>query len=495
MKYKNTDNSMIDNILKHSQKAFIQYKKIPGRIRAIFLRAIADEIEAVKDELISSAMRETNLPEMRLSGETKRTTDQIRMFAALLDEGSWVEARIDTALPERKPVPKTDLRKMVIPIGPVAVFGAANFPIAFSAAGGDTISALAAGCSVIVKAHPAHPETSTLAANAVTRAAEKTGMPERVYQHISLQGKEGIDAGQGLITHPLLKGAGFTGSLAGGRALFDLANSRPEPIPFFAEMSSINPVILLPETLSRDAQKSAAKLAGSISLGAGQFCTNPGLIIAVEGEPLERFIKSLDTEIQKILPQKMLNQGIAENYYRKLSHALMQKGVKTECWAHSDASSDRGKPLVASANAETFISNSELAHEVFGPFSLIIRCRDMEELYSVSESFEGQLTITLTGSEEELLRNKKLVDIIAEKAGRLIVNDVPTGVEVCHSMQHGGPYPASTDSRFTSVGTDAIKRFSRPAAFQNFPDTLLPDELKESNPLSIWRLVNGEWKK
>jgi len=488
-------NSEIDDILNISHKAFFKYKKISGKKRGVFLRAIAAELEAVKNELIQSAMRESNLPEGRLSGEIKRTTDQIRMFAGLIEEGSWVEARIDTAIHDRKPVPKTDIRKMLIPLGPIAVFGAANFPIAFSAAGGDTISALAAGCPVIVKAHPAHPETSALAAEAIKRAAVTCGMPEGVYQHIDFEGQESIKAGQALITHPLLKGAGFTGSLAGGRALFDLANSRPDPIPFFAEMSSINPVILLPETLSRDAEKSAQELASSISLGAGQFCTNPGLIIAVEGEQLERFIKCLDTEIQKSIPQKMLNQGIADNYYRKLSHALMQKGVKTECRAHADESEDRGKPLVASAHAETFISNIELAHEVFGPYSLIIRCRDIDELYSVAVSLQGQLTITLTGDEEELIRNKKLVDIIAEKAGRLIVNGVPTGVEVCPSMQHGGPYPASTDSRFTAVGTDAIKRFSRPAAFQNFPDPLLPDELKENNPLSIWRLVNGEWKK
>ena len=497
----------VDNIMQKAVSAFNVYKKVPGSRRAEFLRMIADEIDALGDKLIAAVMRESSLPEGRLKGERLRTTNQIKMFADLIEEGSWVEARIDTALPERKPVPKVDLRKMLVPIGPVVVFGAANFPIAFSAAGGDTISALAAGCTVVVKAHPAHPETSALAAGAIIRAAEKAGMPDGVYQHLAVPaggagGAEGdraanIEAGVALVQHPLTRAAGFTGSLAGGRALYDLACRRPEPIPFFAEMSSINPVVLLPQTLAQDAEVSAAALAASVTLSAGQFCTNPGLIIAVDDDALERFIIALSKEIEKTEPEAMLNRGIAANYHGRLEESLRQKGVVIECAASEGrhAADSLGRPVIASASARAYIENPLLGEEVFGPYSLIIKCADIEELYSVVSAVRGQLTFTLTGSSAELLLHKALLDIIIEKAGRLIINGVPTGVEVCPSMNHGGPYPASTDSRFTAVGTDAVKRFSRHAAFQGFPDELLPDELKKSNPVGIIRMINGEWKR
>jgi 2,5-dioxopentanoate dehydrogenase len=490
MNYTDTTGAEVNEALNESHIAFLSYKNFSGKKKATFLRAIADEIEALGNELVQTAMKETNLLEARIINERGRTTSHCRMFADLLEEGSWIDARVDTALPDRMPAPKPDIRKMLIPIGPVVVFGAANFPLAYSTAGGDTAAALAAGCTVIVKAHPAHPETSTLVAEAIRKAMEKTGMPKGVFQHVY---GAGFEAGQALVKHPLTKAVGFTGSLAGGKALFDIANQRPEPIPVFAEMSSINPVILLPDTLAREAEATASKLAGSITLGVGQFCTNPGLIIAVEGEGLDRFIKSLSTEIQKALPGNMLHQGIADNYSKKLALALAQKGVTIEGESATTGNAAQGRPLIASAPAHEFCNNPSLAEEVFGPFSLIIRCKNLDELHSVINRVHGQLTTTIMADEAEVTKHKNLVNILVEKAGRVILNGVPTGVEVCPSMNHGGPFPATTDSRFTAVGTDAIKRFVRPVSFQNFSDALLPDELKEGNPLGIWRMRNGEW--
>lgn len=492
MKQKLTSVQEIDGVVQQSHLAFQSYKHVSGKKKAVFLRAIADEIEALGTELISTAMRETNLPEARIVNERGRTTSHCRMFADLVEEGSWVEARVDTAIPNRMPAPKPDLRKMLVPIGPVVVFGAANFPLAYSTAGGDTASALASGCSVIVKAHPAHAETSQLVATAIARAARTTGMPEYVFQHVH---GAGFEVGQALVKHPLTKAVGFTGSLSGGKALFDLANQRPEPIPVFAEMSSINPVILLPETLSREAAKTASTLAASITLGVGQFCTNPGLLIALEDDALRIFIGALSMEIQKVLPATMLHQGIAENYAQKLKQALAQKGVIVEGQSSVSGNPAQGMPLVASVSAATFLANPTLAEEVFGPFSLIVKCKDIHELYAVVKNGHGQLTSTLMGDEAEVSKHHALLDLLTEKAGRLIINGVPTGVEVCPSQMHGGPFPATTDSRFTAVGTDSIKRFARPVAYQNFPESLLPAELKTENPLGIWRMVNGEFKK
>jgi 2,5-dioxopentanoate dehydrogenase len=492
MKYTDATMEHVNASLQEAQIAFLSYKNFSGKKKAEFLRAIADEIDALGPNLVSVAMRETNLPEARIINERGRTTGQCRMFANLVEDGSWVDARIDTALPERVPAPKPDIRKMLVPMGPVVVFGAANFPLAYSTAGGDTASALAAGCPVIVKAHPAHAETSELIAGAIKKAIEKTGMPQGVFQHLH---GAGFDVGQGLVKHPFTKAVGFTGSLAGGKALFDLANQRPEPIPVFAEMSSINPVILLPETLKRDAAKTAVSLAGSITLGVGQFCTNPGLVLAVEGEGLNAFIEALSAEFIKALPGTMLHQGIADNYSKKLSSTLAQKGVNVEAETSAQGSAAQGRPLVASVAAEAFMKNPSLAEEVFGPFSLIVVCKNSDELNAVVNRSHGQLTVSIIADESEIRNHPGLMNTLIEKTGRLIINGVPTGVEVCPSMMHGGPFPATTDSRFSAVGTDAIKRFSRPVAFQNFPDALLPDELKEANPLGIWRLRNNEWSK
>jgi NADP-dependent aldehyde dehydrogenase len=489
MAFKNATAEEVETAMKEANLAFLSYKNFSGKKKAEFLRAIADEIEALGDALVKIAMRETNLPEARIIGERGRTTGHCRMFADLVEEGSWVEARVDTAIPDRTPVPKPDIRKMLVALGPVVVFGAANFPLAYSTAGGDTASALAAGCPVIVKAHPAHPETSELVAGAIRKAAEKTGVPAGVFHHLH---DTSFETGQALVKHKYTKAVGFTGSLAGGKALFDLAVQRPEPIPVFAEMSSINPVILLPETLEKDFEKSAVLLGGSITLGVGQFCTNPGLMLAIEGNGLNKFIAKLATEIEKNVPGTMLHQGIAANYHKRLAQALAQKGVSVEARAKEEGTDAQGRPTVVSVPAETFLANPLLAEEVFGPFSLLVKCKDLSQLVQVISNTHGQLTSSVIGSEEEIQKHKSILNMLTEKAGRLIINGVPTGVEVCPSQNHGGPYPATTDSRFTAVGTDAIKRFVRPVAYQNFPNSLLPDELKDGNPLGIWRILNGK---
>ncbi len=492
MTFPDSTPDQVNTALNEAHIAFLSYKNLSGKQKAKFLRAIAYEIEALEQNLIQVAMRETNLPEARIINERGRTTGHCRMFADLVEEGSCVDARIDTAQPNRSPLPKPDLRKMSVPIGAIAVFGAANFPLAYSTAGGDTASALAAGCPVIVKAHPAHAETSELVAQAIKKAIEKTGMPTTVFQH--LHGSN-FEVGKALVNHPFTKGVGFTGSLAGGKALYDIAQQRAEPIPVFAEMSSINPVILLPKTLEQQAVKSAEMLAASITQGVGQFCTNPGLIIAIEGKGLTDFSQSLSAKISSTPAGIMLHQGIADNYLKRLTQSVSQKGISIEGQSTSAVEKNQGLPTVASVTAIEFLKNPLLSEEVFGPFSLIVKCKDFTELHTVVNHLHGQLTISIFGSEAEIALHSALLNIITEKAGRLIINGVPTGVEVCSSMNHGGPYPATTDSRFTAVGTDAIKRFVRPVSYQNFPASLLPEELKDGNPLRIWRLVNNEWSK
>ncbi|MFN8341863.1 MAG: aldehyde dehydrogenase (NADP(+)) [Cyclobacteriaceae bacterium] len=482
--------SAIDEVLNASYVAFLSYKNLDGKKKGAFLRAIADEIDQLGDTLLTTASAETNLPVARLQGERARTTGHCRMFAALVEEGSWVEARVDHAVPDRTPLPKPDIRKMMVPVGPVVVFGASNFPLAYSTAGGDTASALAAGCPVIVKGHPAHAATSQMVADAILRAAKKTGMPSGVFAHVD---GTSFEVGKALVQHPLTAAVGFTGSFSGGKALLDYSNQRPNPIPVFSEMGSTNPVFLLPESLAKNYRDTAAKLAASITQGVGQFCTNPGLMVAMEGQGLDDFVSALSEEITKCLPGTMLHPGIASSYHSKLEKALAQKGVQVEARSSATATTHQGAPHVASAPASEFLRNPLLAEEVFGPFSLLIRCKDKNELHAVVNALHGQLTCTVVGEEQEVKNYLNVVNMLVEKAGRIIINGVPTGVEVCAAMQHGGPFPATTDARFSSVGIDAIKRFIRPVAFQNFPDALLPDELKESNPLHIWRLVDGAW--
>ena len=484
----------LNTVMFQSVEAFKKYRKFSGKQKAIFLRAIANEMETLGMDLIHTAMQETNLPEGRLIGERGRTIFQLNMFANLLEEGSWVEARIDSANLNRQPIPKVDLRKMLVPIGTVAVFGASNFPFAYSTAGGDTASALASGCPVVVKGHPAHARTSAMVAEAILRAAELTGMPKGVFAH--LEGGENFEVGEALVMHPDIKAVGFTGSFGGGKALFDMANQRPEPIPVFSEMGSVNPVVLMPEKMKQDAENVAISYANSITLGVGQFCTNPGLIFGIENEDLEKFMDILSNEVEKIAPTKMLNEGIFKNYEDKKLTALSQDGVNTESVSKIEKNAEiQGTPTIASVNANIFLKNPKLHQEVFGPYSLVVKCKDETQLLEVLNHLEGQLTATLMATESELIANEEIVDTLRNLSGRLNFNNVPTGVEVCFAMQHGGPFPACTDSRFSSVGPDAIKRWVRPASYQSFPDSLLPDELKHNNPLNIWRMVDNEFVK
>jgi 2,5-dioxopentanoate dehydrogenase len=491
MKFKDASAEDIDKAVQQAWQAFHIYRNYTLKQRADFMRAIAVEMEAAGDALIRVAMNESHLPEARLRSERARTIFQLNNYADACQAGNWLDARIDTAVPEKTP-PKPDLRKMLIPLGPVAVFGASNFPFAYSTAGGDTASAFAAGCPVIVKAHPAHAETSELVANCIEKAADKCNMPKGIFTHI--HGSD-FKAGESLVAHPLVKAVGFTGSFTGGKALFDLANKRKEPIPVFAEMSSINPVFLLPQKLNESADAVAKMYAASITLGVGQFCTNPGLIIGIEGEPLQQFIRVLAGEIQHVSPGTMLHPGIAKNFADKRKAALSQEDVGVVAVADTPPAEDQGVPTVASATAQAFLNNPVLHQEVFGPYSIVIRCKDMDEMINVAKNIEGQLTATLMATEDDIRAHADLVEAVKNICGRFVLNGVPTGVEVCLSMHHGGPFPATTDSRFTSVGADAIKRFARPIAFQNWPDALLPEELKNGNPLGIWRTVNDEVSK
>ncbi|HTL06875.1 MAG TPA: aldehyde dehydrogenase (NADP(+)) [Chitinophagaceae bacterium] len=478
----------IDTIMQQSWKAFKQYRKYSLQQRAAFMRAIAVELEQAGDALIQTAMQETNLPEARLRGERARTIFQLNSYADACVKGEWLEARIDTAIPGKTP-PKPDIRKMLVPLGPVVVFGASNFPFAYSTAGGDTACALAAGCPVIVKAHPAHIQTSEMVAAAILKAATACRMPEGIFSHVH---GSGFEVGKALVTHPYTKAVGFTGSTSGGKQLFEWGNQRPVPIPVFAEMGSINPVFLLPEKLQSSATEIAKMYAGSITLGVGQFCTNPGLIIGIESEALQQFIAALGQEIQQVAPAKMLHPGIAKAFNEKKATALAQADVTTVAVAAVKEKENEGAASIASASGNAFLNNPVLHQEVFGPYSIVVRCHSKEEMLEVVQHLEGQLTATLMASDNDIIQHDELVEEIKNICGRCIVNSVPTGVEVCLSMQHGGPYPATTDARFTSVGADGIKRFARPVAFQNWSNALLPDELKDENPLAIWRTVDNE---
>ena len=485
--FKDATINEIDEVMQQSWKAFHAYRKLSLKQRADFMRAIAVELEACGDELIQTAMRETNLPEARLRNERGRTIFQLNQYAAACEEGTWLEARIDTAIPDKNP-PKPDIRKMLIPLGPVVVFGASNFPFAYSTAGGDTATAFAAGCPVIVKAHPAHPQTSQRVADAILRAANTCKMPEGIFAHVH---GASFEVGKAMVEHPHTKAVGFTGSLVGGKQLFDWANQRKVPIPVFAEMSSVNPVFLLPEKLKQSAADIAKMYAGSITLGVGQFCTNPGIIIGLEGPELSTFMDVLGKEISKTDPATMLHPGIFKNYRKKKDDALKQQGVESVAISETRPVLNQGSPTIATATAQTLLNNPTLQQEVFGPYSLIIRCKDMKEMLQVTNQLEGQLTATLMATENDIRIHDKLTEAVKNICGRFILNSVPTGVEVCLSMHHGGPFPATTDSRFTSVGADGIKRFARPIAFQNWSNELLPDELKDENPLGIWRTVNN----
>lgn len=478
----------IEETVALANEAFKVYKNCTGQEKAAFLNAIADEILAIGDPLLDLYCAESGLPRGRAEGERGRTISQLRSFADMLIEGSWVEAKLDTAVPDRQPLPKEDLRKMLVPIGPIVVFGSSNFPFAFSTAGGDTASALAAGCPVIVKSHSMHIGTGEMVASAVIKAAQKTNMPEGVFSNLI---GSGVVLGGALVCHPLVKGVGFTGSIKGGRALYDLASQRPEPIPVFAEMGSINPVVVLPKALETESQKWATVYAGSITMGTGQFCTNPGLLLGIKGDHLTRFISELSTEIEKIAPSCMLHPSIHADFNQGKELLKSQNGVHTVAEYRGEVAPNFASQTLLTVDGKTFLENPTLSHEVFGPFSIIVQCDDENQLTTIIDQLAGQLTATILAAGSEIEKYKAIITALQNRVGRIIFNGVPTGVEVCPSMIHGGPYPASSDSRFTAVGLDAVKRWVRPFSYQNWPNALLPIELQNENPLGISRLVNN----
>lgn len=444
--------------------------------RAAFIEAVAVGIEAIGDILIETAMAETGLPRARLEGERGRTTGQLRMFAAEVRDGGWLDSVIDLALPDRTP-PRADLRRMNVPLGPVAVFGASNFPLAFSVAGGDTAAAFAAGCPVVVKGHPAHPGTGELVARAIRSAVQACGLPEGVFSY--LPGRSN-GLGSALVADPRIKAVGFTGSRSGGLALVEIARRRPEPIPVFAEMSSINPVVLMPAALAARAEALGTAFIGSLTLGAGQFCTNPGLVIALDGPDLDRFIAAASKALGAAPRPVMLTPGI---------HAAFTAGVAA---LDSHAAAKRvGAGALFETTATQFIADPSLGHEVFGVSSLVVRCADMNQMAQVIAQLEGQLTATLHLDPDDIKNAASILVLLQAKVGRVLANGWPTGVEVTHAMVHGGPYPATSDGRTTSVGTLAMMRFMRPICYQDLPDALLPSALQAANPWSLPRRVNG----
>lgn len=469
--------------------ATAEYRNASIQRRAAFLDAIAEQIEALGDALIERGMLESGLPRARLEGERGRTCNQLRLFASVVRTGEWLDLRIDPALPERKPLPRVDLRQQQIAIGPVAVFGASNFPLAFSVAGGDTASALAAGCPVVVKAHPAHPGTSELVGQAVQAAAKACEMPEGVF---SLLFGSGNDIGQALVSDPHIKAVGFTGSRRGGLALMAIAQARPEPIPVYAEMSSINPVFLLPEALKARYEALAEGFVGSLVMGAGQFCTNPGLVIAVRSEALDRFIATASEEVSNVAVQTMLTPGIYDAYGQGVAALNAHDKVRVLARGDDSKAPNQCQSVLFSTPAQAFLEDPRLQEEVFGACSVVIECDDMTELKRVTEQLEGQLTATLQMDEGDIDQARSLLPLLEEKAGRVLVNGWPTGVEVCHAMVHGGPFPATSDPRSTSVGSRAIYRFLRPVCYQNFPQALLPETLRDGNRLNVSQLVDGQ---
>ena len=480
----------VDAAVQAATRAFESFRSSSGKDRAALLNAIADQIMNLGDELIETYCAESGLPAGRAQGERGRTVFQLRSFADLVAEGSWVEANIDTGDPSRTPAPKPDLRKMNIPLGPVAVFGASNFPLAYSTAGGDTAAALAAGCPVIVKSHPMHAGTGELVAQAISTAVKQSGFHPGIFSNLN---SSGIEVGTQLVSHPGIKAVGFTGSIKGGRALFDLAAGREEPIPVFAEMGSINPVVALPSAMEEDAAGWAQKYAGSINLGTGQFCTNPGLILGLDSDAFKSFEHHLQQAFEELDPQCMLHPKIKQAFDQGKSTAKEQAGTATVVADTAVAEPNYASPMVLKVSGAEFLENDQLHREVFGPYSLLVRCSSKAELIRIIKNLEGQLTGTILASAADLSMQQDVVEALQNRVGRLIFNGVPTGVEVCPSMLHGGPYPASTDSRFSAVGIHSIKRWVRPFSFQDWPNEQLPLALHKENPLGIRRLVNNKW--
>jgi alpha-ketoglutaric semialdehyde dehydrogenase len=473
----------LQHAMELASAAFPTFRDLPRARRAAFLRAIADKIEAVGDPLIERTMQESALPEGRVRGERGRTCGQLRFFASIIEEGSYVDARIDTADPSRQPAPKPDLRSMLRPLGPVAVFCASNFPLAFSVGGGDTASALAAGCPVVVKAHSSHPGTAEIVGMAIRDAAAETAMPEGVF---SLLFTKGYDVARKLVAHPGIKAAGFTGSRRGGLELVGIAQARPEPIPFYAEMSAINPVFVLPGAIKDRGAQLAAGLHGSITLGVGQFCTNPGIVLLPGDAAGDQFATEVTQKMQATPAAPMLNESIHQTYRRMIRERAASGHARTLFpWSGEG-------PALFETDCATFLKTPELLDEVFGPASLLVRYRNLDETLAIARSMEGNLTATILSGAGDEDAVRKLAAVLETRVGRLLFNGFPTGVEVCHAMVHGGPYPATSNDRCTSVGGRAIERFLRPVCYQDAPAAILPEELRDGNPAGILRIVNNQ---
>jgi 2,5-dioxopentanoate dehydrogenase len=479
----------VDRAATLAHEAFATYSSVSGRDRGVLLRKIAANLESIAEELVDRAEQETALPKARLQGEIVRTCGQLRLSAQVAEECSWVAARIDRADPDRKPAPKPDIRSMLRPLGPVVVFGASNFPLAFSVAGGDTASALAAGNPVIFKAHPAHPGTSELVGHAVMDAVRQCSLPEGVF---SLLFDSGNRVGIALVNHPLVKAAGFTGSRAAGRILMDVASARPKPIPVYAEMSSTNPVFILPGALRERADGIAAGLYGSFTLGAGQFCTKPGMVFLPATTEASEFVNQLQQSVNQSATFHLLTGGIRSAYTASIDARKMKPNLRLIAEPSRNGDEFSVGAALFETNAQSFLEDQDLTAEIFGPATLLIRDSSRDEMLEAARSLEGHLTATIHGTEQDLLEFSDLIAILESKVGRMVFNGFPTGVEVCHAMVHGGPYPATSDGRSTSVGSQAILRFSRPICYQGFPQASLPDELRNTNPLGIWRMVDGE---
>ncbi len=487
--YHSADLAELDQAANQAAAAVPSYRQLSGAKRAAFLRRIADALDAHKQELAERANLETALPMPRLTGEVARTSNQLRLFASVVEEGSWVNARIDPALPDRQPLPRPDIRSMLRPLGPVVVFGASNFPFAFSVAGGDTASALAAGCPVIVKAHSAHPATSEMVASLITDAVAAESLHPGTFTMLY---DAGIEIGAALVQHPSVAAVAFTGSLRAGRALMDLAAARPSPIPCFTEMSSGNPVFVLPSAVKEGPEDLAKRLFGSFTLGAGQFCTKPGIVLVPETPGAQPFFDELKSLVEQSPSFHLLTAGIAKTY----TSSTAQRS------AHIPLAASSSMPMPHAGNAanaqlfavclDQFVDQPELADEIFGPDTLLVHCGTAQDYARAAQALSGHLTATVLGNEEDLVAHRDLIQILEQKAGRVLINGFPTGVEVTHAMVHGGPYPSTSDPRFTSVGTLALYRFARPVCYQNFPQPLLPPELQDSNPLSIRRLRDGK---
>lgn len=470
-------------------EAFPSYSATDPETRAAFIESVAEEILAIGDDLIVRAMSESGLPRARLEGERGRTVGQLRLFAQVVRQGDWLDATIDPALPDRQPLPRPDLRRMNVALGPVAVFGASNFPLAFSVAGGDTTSALAAGCPVVVKGHPAHPGTGELVARAIVRAVEKAGLHKGTFSYLPGETNE---LGGALVRNPHIRAVGFTGSRGGGVALMKIAAERDEPIPVYAEMSAINPVVIMPHALEARGAALAPAYVQSLTMGAGQFCTNPGLVLAIAGPALDAFVEAAGHALTDSAPGTMLSPGIHASFEKGVEALARHAAVKTVARGKVGEGVNQAVGALFHTDAQSFLADRALGHEVFGSSSIVVACADMAELTRVVTSLEGQLTATLQIDAEDEADAGQLIPALADRVGRILVNGWPTGVEVSHAMVHGGPFPATSDGRTTSVGTAAIYRFLRPVSLQNLPAALLPPAVADANPWGIARRIDGK---